>query len=563
MQKVALLSSFVLTAFLSGCGGGSSPTAQDSPPPSPTPTTPTTPQATAAVQTPNNLAWNIATPLAVVLKDPSGNVIPAAQVTCAANNTTNLTVAADCSAVTGHRLGNHAIVVSGGGVTANAAITVVPQQQALGMHTSGADWYSLVVTPNQQVLAWGENASGVLGQNKDIATLPGATLPVAVLNSAGNAPLADIAQVSKGVGASLALTISGQVYEWGGNFDVAGARVDGATNNAAYLPGFIANSANNGALSHIVQVSLGDRNAAALSDDGTVYTWGYYTGQPAAQVGSSIYAKYPGQVKTSSGVLTNVVSVSAGYGFTLALTSAGQVYAWGYTNKDVGGPTSSAPTGGETAAATPITRADNGQPLSNIVAISTGYFVSLALDSSGHVWAWGGNTQGELGQGNTSSVTGAVQVKDPSGTGLLSNIKMVAAGTFHCLAMDASGTVWSWGFSQDGQLGDGINHPRVNSSSLPAVVVSEIGTGSLTGAVAIAADGNSSFALMPDGRILYWGLNIYGSAGQGGTLGSNSRVPGQALYLYVPTPVMNPAGTGSLSIAPLSAYQNLTNRGIF
>jgi alpha-tubulin suppressor-like RCC1 family protein len=569
MKKVALLSSFVVTALLAGCGGGggggSSPTAQGSAPSNPTPTTP---QATAAVQTPNNLAWNIAAPLTVVLKDPSGNVIPAAQVTCAANNATNLTVAANCSSVTGTRIGSHSIVVSGGGVTADAAITVVPQQQALGMHASTDNTgYSLIVTPNQQVLGWGANNGGVLGQNNDQTTLQGVTLPVTVLNSAGSAPLTSIAQVSSGDQAALALTTSGQVYEWGSDSPIAGAREDGAANNATYLPGLISNAANNGPLSHIVQVSVGGNNAAALADDGTVYTWGDFTGQNNPQ-GGGTYAQYPGQVKTSSGVLTNVVRISAGTGFTLALTSEGQVYAWGYNGNagsNVGGPIpTSSNANGETYAATPITRADNGQPLTNIVAISAGYFVSLALDSSGHVWAWGDNTNGELGQGNNNAVTGAVEVQGPLGTsGPLSKITMVAAGEAHGLAMDASGNLWSWGYSQDGQLGDGPNHPRVNSSSLPAAVVSTTGNGQLTGATAIAAGYANSFALMPDGSILAWGITIDGTTGQGGTLGSGGQVPGQALYLYVPTPVMNQAGTGNLSIAPLAAYQNLTKLGIF
>ena len=573
MKKVALLSSFVVAALLAGCGGGgggggggSSPTAQG---PAPSNPAPTTPQATAAVQTPNNLAWNIATPLTVVLKDPSGNVIPAAQVTCAANNATNLTVATNCSSVTGTRLGSHSIVVSGDGVTADAAITVVPQQQALGMHASTDNTgYSLIVTPNQQVLAWGANNGGVLGQNNDQTTLQGVTLPVPVLNSAGNGPLANIAQVSPGDHAALALTTAGQVYEWGGESSIAGARVDGATGNATYLPGLISNAANNGPLNHIVQVSVGSAgggdNAAALSDDGSVYTWGVFTGQNNPQ-GGGTSSQYPAQVKTSSGVLTNVVRISAGDGFTLALTSGGEVYAWGYTGTGIGGPIPTASNAnGETYAATPITRADNGQPLSNIVAISAGQFVSLALDSSGHVWAWGSNQYGALGQGNSTAFTGAVEVQGPLGTsGPLSNIKMVAAGEEHCLAIDASGNVWSWGLGENGQLGDGPNNPRGSSSDLPAVVVNTAGTGQLTGATAIAAGYANSFALMPDGTILAWGITIDGTTGQGGTLGSGGQVPGQALNLYVPTPVMNPAGTGSLSIAPLSAYQNLTKLGVF
>jgi alpha-tubulin suppressor-like RCC1 family protein len=509
------------------------------------------------VQTPASLSWHIASPLTVVLKDASGNVIPAAQVTCSAGNATNLTVATNCSSITGNRIGAHTIVASGGGVTADASITVTPQQQALGMHAATDNvGYSLVVTPNRQVLAWGNNEEGVLGQNKDQTSLSGATLPVSVLNSSGNGPLGNIAQVSTGSSAALALTTAGQVYEWGSNNYIDPARFDGATNSATYLPGLISNSANNGPLSHIVQVSIGDNNAAALADDGTVYTWGNFSGQNNAP-GTGGYSKYPAQVQTSNGVLQNVVRVSAGPGFTLALTSSGEVYAWGYTASGVGGPTTGS-TSGSTEVVRPIIRADNGQALINIVAISSGNFESLALDSSGNVWAWGDNQYGELGQGNSTAYAGAVEVQGPTGTmGPLSHIKMIAAGEQHCLAMDADGKVWSWGVGEEGELGDGPSNPRGSSSGLPGAVLSTDGTGQLSGVTAIAAGYQDSFALQPDGTILVWGLQLDGTTGQGGTLSSN-QVSGQALSLTVPTPVLNQTGNGSLSLSPLSAYQNLT-----
>ena len=323
-----------------------------------------------------------------------------------------------------------------------------------------------------------------------------------------------------------------------------------------YLPGLISNSAKNGPLGHIVQVSVGDGNTAALADDGTIYTWGYHSGQNKTP-GLVGYAKYPAQVQTSYGVLQNVVRVSAGFGFTLALTASGEVYAWGFTQANLGGPTTGSTS--STEVATPIIRADNGQPLSNIVAISAGYFVSLALDSSGHVWAWGDNRYGELGQGNNSNYVGAVEVQGSIGTaGPLSNIKMIAAGEWHCLALDAEGKVWSWGSGQNGVLGDGPNNPRGNSSSLPGAVVNTESIGQLSGVTAIAAGPYNSFALRPDGTILAWGKQFEGTTGQGGTLSKGGSVDGQARALYVPTPVLNQTGGGSLSISPLSAYQNLT-----
>jgi alpha-tubulin suppressor-like RCC1 family protein len=145
-----------------------------------------------------------------------------------------------------------------------------------------------------------------------------------------------------------------------------------------------------------------------------------------------------------------------------------------------------------------------------------------------------------------------VLVKGVAGTGLLSNIKMVTAGGIHALAMDNDGKVFSWGYSQNGQLGDGANHPRVNQSPLPDAVVSANGTGQLSAVTAIFAGYAQSLALMSDGSLLIWGNGFRGGLGQGGTSSTD---------LFVPTPVKDAAGTGQLSLGPLSAWPNLLRRG--
>lgn len=554
MPTLRLLVTLSLGSLISACGGGggsSSPAA----PSNPTAQTPSAPAATAAVQSPTPAAWNMTAPLSVVLKDVSGNVIPASQVSCSATNPAVLTVAPDCSSVTPLRLGQQTIQVSGNGVTASATLTVIPQMQAIGTHgvtsNNGSGDYNLIVLPNRSALGWGANVGvGTLGQGLSSTQLQNAALPIPVLSAAGGAPLADIVAVSAGVSNALALTSKGLVYSWGANGNSQLGR-DGVPNGSA-VPGLVANSANTGPLQNIVQISMGDNNAAALADDGTVATWGYYVGQNLGGT-SSDRATYPNQVRKADGtLLSNVAQIASGDGFTLALTRGGQVYAWGYTNADVGGPVYAGV--GDTRAAIPITRADNGQPLTNIVAVSAGYFVSLALGADGSVWAWGDNGLGELGQGDQKTYTGAVKVKSPDGQSFLGNIKMVAAGGSHALALDQSGNVWSWGYSQQGQLGDGPNHPRLNQGTLPAPVVSPQGTGQLSGAVAITAGNMHSSALMADGSLFIWGDGFRGNLGQGGASGDDS---------YVPILVKNAAGNGPLSFVPLSGYPNLIRRGIF
>jgi alpha-tubulin suppressor-like RCC1 family protein len=92
--------------------------------------------------------------------------------------------------------------------------------------------------------------------------------------------------------------------------------------------------------------------------------------------------------------------------------------------------------------------------LEDIVAISAGDYFAMALDEDGYVWAWGNNWCGQLGQGNTTPKSTPVKVKH-SGGSALSDIIYIDAGYYFALAVDKYGTVWVWGDNSDGQLGQG------------------------------------------------------------------------------------------------------------
>jgi len=392
------------------------------------------------------------------------------------------------------------------------------------------------------VLAWGANPGGVLGQGKSANDLVSLALPTVVKDQAGQAELMGIVAVSAGVGSALALTEDGEVWSWGNNGEAELGRVIA---NGDSLPGKVRNPANTGNLSHIVAISMGDSNAMALADDGRVYAWGKYTGQNTPGLN-----KYPILLVGVAGTaeLANVVAISAGWNWSAALTSEGKVVSWGFN--------SSGRTGQDLTATvvTPgyVVGAD-GSPITGIVSISAGYNFGLSLTSTGQVYAWGENNYGQSGQ-NTQNIISkrALLVKGVGGTGLLGNIKMVAAGGNHGLALDNDNKVFSWGYSQNGQLGDGANHPLVNQSLLPGPVVAESGVGQLTGMVTIAAGYSHSLALAGDGSLTIWGDGFRGNLGQGGTSDA---------LTYVPIKVKNAAGTGALSLSPLSYWPNLTLRG--
>src|SRR5206468_3426528 len=109
--------------------------------------------------------------------------------------------------------------------------------------------------------------------------------------------------------------------------------------------------------------------------------------------------------------------------------------------------------------------------LDGVKSLAGGYLHSLALKSDGTVWAWGGNSFGQLGSGSPLQLAGPPPMPDP-GTARpmptlgLSDIVSVAAGAYHSLALTADGVVWSWGANGYGQLGD----ETTNAQQLPKVV---------------------------------------------------------------------------------------------
>ncbi|HOV28203.1 MAG TPA: hypothetical protein PK566_17840 [Pseudobacteroides sp.] len=185
----------------------------------------------------------------------------------------------------------------------------------------------------------------------------------------------------------------------------------------------------------------------------------------------------------------NGVPLAAGGNHSLHVKSDGTVWAWGYnSNGELGD--------GTTIGKTVSTQVKD---LQDIVAVSANDYHSLALKNDGTVWAWGANWYGQLGDGTTTKSTKPIQIKD------LNDAKAIAAGRDHNLALKNDGTVWAWGDNGYGQLGDGTT----TDSNLP-IQVKE-----LNDVKAIAVGQSYSLAIKNDGTVWAWGHNYYEQLGDG------------------------------------------------
>jgi alpha-tubulin suppressor-like RCC1 family protein len=136
----------------------------------------------------------------------------------------------------------------------------------------------------------------------------------------------------------------------------------------------------------------------------------------------------------------------------------------------------------------------------NTILNRNSYGGSLAVKSDGTLWAWGDNSVGVLGLGDTTARSSAVQV------GSLTDWSEAATiGTNTAAAIKTDGTLWTWGENNYGQLG----HGGTTNRSSPVQV------GSLTDwAHIIPMYVRATYALKTDGTLWMWG-NVNGSNTEG------------------------------------------------
>jgi hypothetical protein len=85
----------------------------------------------------------------------------------------------------------------------------------------------------------------------------------------------------------------------------------------------------------------------------------------------------------------------------------------------------------------------------------------MAIRSDGTLWTWGGNDDGQLGNGTV------FENSTPKKVGTAANWTAVSAGRLHSFAVQADNTLWGWGRNIEGQLGDGKNVNVLVPAALP------------------------------------------------------------------------------------------------
>ena len=349
---------------------------------------------------------------------------------------------------------------------------VITQVVAGGNFSVG---YSLALASDGTVYAWGANNNGQLGDG----TTTNAVKPVKVALPTGTV----VTRISTGAGFSIALTANNEIYAWGqnnygqlGNGSTVSSTTPVLVNTGGVMTG-----------KTIIDIDSGTYNSLALASDGTIFAWGRNNYGQLGD-GTTSDRSNPIKVQTPAGVTFTSISAGGGYGWThneeiahsLATTNDGRVYAWGSNLfGQIGGAASSSST-------TPVSLSPLG-PMTGkkITSVVAGAGHSMAIDVDGKLYAWGKNYSYQLGDGTASNTSTPVAVNVPADKKFIS----IAAGGYdaaHSAAVDVDGNVYAWGRNSNGQLGDGTTTDQINPT-----LVKLVGTPSAPVNIAAAASDGS------------------------------------------------------------------------
>jgi alpha-tubulin suppressor-like RCC1 family protein/serine/threonine protein kinase len=361
----------------------------------------------------------------------------------------------------------------------------------------------VLLWPHTGLAAWGYGGAGmgILGNGRN----DDSNVPVEV-DMKGVLSGKSVVALSAGLQHTLVLSSDGKIYTWGNN--MFGQLGDGSTDPGirpleVRLTGALAGK-------EVVAVAAGGRFSLALCSDGTVAAWGANDlGQLGAGSDKTL-SREPLAVDTS-GVLKGkvITQVSAGLEFAVALSSEGELFAWGQNKNGilstgVSGPPSRVPVAVSMGQA-------KGRRITDLFAASCGGH-ALALTDEGMVYGWGLNNSGQVGsqKARGSLMNGPILLRGgPLSEG---GVVGIAGGGTHSVFLLRDGRVATLGGNHFGQLGIDA---RIDSQSPLLVDTSGVLSGKKIRHVAAGADFTA--VLSDDGQIFTWGANA------GGKLGNQSQ----------------------------------------
>lgn len=337
---------------------------------------------------------------------------------------------------------------------------------------------------------WGSTAHGRLGEGA-VDMYSNAASPRPVEQSVG------FTDIATGQAHSCGLAADGAAFCWGRND--TGQLGDGTMISRAN-PTPVA-----GGL-RFASLSAGALSTCALTMSGEAYCWGLNSaGELGIGSPGSLRDVHPQPRLVSGG--RRFSSISAGAGYTCAVTQEGEGYCWGSNRSGELG------TGSTTGSAVPA----RVQGTVHFQEIETGATHTCGFTPDGQVYCWGLNSNGELGTGTSGNATTPAKVAGSIKAASL------AVGSDQTCAVGEGGTAYCWGSNARGQGGFGSGGAL--SHLVPTPIAGALRFNTLSTA------GDHTCGATTSGEVYCWGFLRTGALG----LGAPSYLP-----VLTPTRVVDP-----------------------
>ncbi|XP_047338143.1 ultraviolet-B receptor UVR8-like [Impatiens glandulifera] len=289
----------------------------------------------------------------------------------------------------------------------------------------GADHTIALSESSKQVYSWGWGDFGRLGHgNSSDLFIP---QPIKALQGLR------IRQIACGDSHCLAVTMEGEVQSWGRNQN---GQLGLGTTEDSLVPQKI--EAFKGI--PVKMVAAGAEHTAAVTEEGELYGWGWGR-YGNLGLGDRTDRLIPEKVANVNE--EKMVIVACGWRHTISVSSSGALYTYGWSKYGQLGH-------GDFQDHLVPHRLEALQG-HFISAISGGWRHTMALTSDGELYGWGWNKFGQVGVGDNDDHCSPVQVKFPQEQ----KVVQISCGWRHTLAVTERNNVFSWGRGTNGQLGLG------------------------------------------------------------------------------------------------------------
>ena len=296
-------------------------------------------------------------------------------------------------------------------------ITISPDVITNGSHT-------ISLRVDGKVFTWGDNTYGQLGNGTTVSS----DEPVEVTFPEGTI----ITKITAGENHNVALDSNGNVWTWGrnNNYQI------GHSGGDQYTPYKVTG------LPKVIRVAAGNNNTMVITENNELYAWGL---NAYGDLGLGTYTNKVLPTKVTG--IGDIIDISGGKSHFIALNKAGEVYVTGsnlYGQLGIG-----------TSEINKINEFTKLNINEKIGTIDSGDLSNIVTTVDGYVYAWGGNTYGQLGTSDKEN-------KDvPTKINNVQNIRQVDVGKAHTIIRDGNDNVFVTGTNTYGGLGIGTKDTKL------------------------------------------------------------------------------------------------------